>query len=108
MPHGVPIQWMFQPRDSSAFAMASPGKMWPPDPAVMMRIVLFTSLVFRPSPSEVAPALVVAVLRIEPQQDRERHRGDDDSAPAEGQQRQREALGRNEPHVHAHVDEGLP
>ena len=43
MPHGVPIQWMFQPRLSNAFAMARPGKMWPPEPAAMMRMVRLTT-----------------------------------------------------------------
>src|SRR5260221_4583407 len=43
MPHGVPIQWMFQPRSSSALAIASPGKMCPPDPAAIMRMVLAIS-----------------------------------------------------------------
>jgi len=37
MPEGVPIQWMFQPREASSFAIASPGKMWPPVPAATGR-----------------------------------------------------------------------
>ena len=39
MPAGVPIQCTFQPRAVSSLAIARPGKMWPPVPAAMMRMV---------------------------------------------------------------------
>ena len=54
-----------------------------------------------------SPLDELAVLPVDAQQDRERDAVRDQAGAAEAQQRQREALGRQQAHVHAHVDERL-
>src|SRR5262245_4624293 len=128
MPSRVPSQNTRQPRATSFAATASPGKMWPPVPPVVIITVPFTNepprlrlspLRCPPRQSAVArpwtarrrsyrePAQQPAILIIDAQQQRDRRAVGDDARAAERQERQREAFRRQHAHVDADVDHGL-
>ena len=101
MPSRVPSQKTRWPRRASSSATASPGKMWPPVPPVVIITVIAPALIpwnprnsrrfSKSTRSRIASATQLATM----------------PAAAEGQQRQRQALRRQHAHVDADVDERL-
>src|SRR4051812_23540084 len=104
MPPRLPIHTTSQPAARISSATASPGKMWPPVPPAMMRIV-FTRGPGTHSCVETSGEL--AVFPVDAKQDRERDEVHHQARAAVAHERQREPLGRQQAHVDAHVDERL-
>src|SRR5574339_523971 len=75
MPPRAPIHTTSQPAARICSATASPGKMWPPVPPAMMRMVLTRSILSRAGGS---PSRCAAGARDEPGEERddERHAGE--------------------------------
>src|SRR5215510_11767323 len=105
MPDCDPSQTTRQPDARRASATARPGNTWPPVPPVAIMMVLGMVISLRASCAH--PAHDLAVLPVDPQEDRERDAVRQQPAPPEAHERKREALGGQHAHVHAHVDEHL-
>src|SRR6266851_7048289 len=104
MPVFAPSQTTRQPDWRRSSATARPGKTWPPVPPAMIMMVRATMASPR---SCTDSAHELAILPIDPHQQRERQAIRHQPAPAEAHERKREALGGQYTHVHAHVDERL-
>src|SRR5499427_619404 len=105
IPVADPSQTTRQPEARKASATARPGNTWPPVPPAAIMTVLGTVISLRASCAH--PPHDLAVLPVDPQQDRERDAVREQPASPEAHERKREALGGQHAHVHAHVDEHL-
>src|SRR5258705_223000 len=106
MPDSDPSHTTRHPAARKASATARPGNTWPPVPPAAIMTDLGTMVSLRER-SCTHPAHDLAVLPIDPQQDRERYAVRQQPASSEAHERKGEALGRQHAHVHAHVDEHL-
>src|SRR5882672_5411067 len=105
IPDSDPSHTTRHPAARIASATARPGNTWPPVPPAAIMTVLGT--ISRREHSCTHPTHDLAILPIDPQQDRERYAVREQPASSEAHERKREALGRQHAHVHAHVDEHL-
>src|SRR5205823_9021187 len=88
-PPRVPSQNTDKPRATSFAATASPGKMCPPVPPV---VIITVALIDDTPRSYGKPAQHAAILVIDAQENRERDAIGDDAAAAERKKRQRQPL----------------
>jgi hypothetical protein len=112
MPSGLPSQTMRQPRARRKSATARPGKHVPAGAAGHDEDGAPALAVPKPPPLHALcalgrPRISWRFSQSTAQQDRQRDAVGEDARAAEAHQRQRQALGRQQAHVDAHVDERL-
>ena len=105
MPRCVPSQTMSKPRRRSTRAVASAGNTCPPVPPAMMSATRARHARRRSRGTTTRPRHDGLVM--DPQQHAEPAERDQHAAAAVAEERQRQALGRQQPHVHADVHERL-